>query len=505
MPGPWVNLTRSPAAAAAAQFGHLSYCVVLWPAEICPLFLLLPSRCVAYLCEARGYDSSHRRSVNELLSDLRRVRLGPGGPSQRSLDIQPTVPPAIRNILQLPETPPPRPRRPVRVDAFGRRLPPGPAAPQSWLATRSPTNVASGRGQQQIGQLALAHRKHLPLPDCYAPAPRSLMGIVLRRFAQSWDFQREYCHYYLYDQPSHLRVALISYLGMHTRGGVSVQDLKAILLPPAAEPDCDADDDDDEKESLPSPSEQLGPSVNNADLHHLDLSGSLGRSLKLRELTDFLYPAAANSPSHPDFLPADPKDSWDAPEQPPTAAEASSTIPQTVLPNLTYLSLAIYPGVTNSASWRQLLAFASHCPPGSLTHLSLAYWPEPNLTPNAKLASVIDPSTNRLYQWGDTGLYSHDPDEDWSEAVMILCRLSRILYGLEWLDLSGCGAWIEALYTRVDHDEVDWFGAWGKVEKIRMWDSGDAVNKARILEKHVRAKRMGRGRVIEVDTVTGNK
>ncbi|KAL2128892.1 hypothetical protein VTI74DRAFT_8502 [Chaetomium olivicolor] len=429
-------------------------------------------------------DASQVRGVNEILADLRRA--GISGSGQRAPDVvQPTVPPAIRQILQLPETPPPSPRRPIRVAGPGRRAPAGPAPPPSWLS--GPQRAEGALQRTAIESGAAKDLEKQPMPGSSLPAHGSLIDIVLRNFAIDWEWQRQYCRYHLYELPTHLRVALIAYLVTYTQEGVSLEDLRAVLLPPPDVPEYQDDPG-------------LAPSVVNEAFCYLDLSRSLGRSLKLRELSDLLFPP------QPELV--DPQESWDAPEPSP------ADIPGALLPNLTHLSLALDPASSPSVSWRHLLSFASHLP--GLTHLSLAFWPEPTLTPNAKLATVISPQTGRSVQYGGTGPYSHSLDEDWAEAVLVLRRLSRSVYGLEYLDLTGCGAWFPALWERAgEGDMVDWAGAWGKIttlvlypgyrlsegagaaETSRYWEIVDAAKR---VERYIRGLRAGKGRFITVET-----
>ncbi|KAB5523869.1 hypothetical protein GE09DRAFT_482616 [Coniochaeta sp. 2T2.1] len=408
------------------------------------------------------------RSVNELLADLRRVSLTsqqvPENSSAFAAPGAPTVPPAIRRILHLPETPAPPPRRPVRLAPNGRRLPPGPAAPRSWLS-QSIHAPKHGSGTQ----VSDTFERH-GLPGAYAPSRRSLVDITLRKIAEDWEFQRSYNRYYLYSLPNHLKVALITYLGISNPKGVSVSDLRAILLPYI----------DDETTDLDHPD----LSTANDSIIHLDLAGSLGHSLKLRELSDLLFPST--STKFPQ-TPIEPLDSWDTPTT-----------------------------TTSSISWRHLLSFATHFP--TLTHLSLAYWPEPTLTPNAKLASFVIPNgtgtgSSRTVQYGGTGPYSHSLDDDWSEAILVLRRLSKSLYGLEWLDLTGCCGWATALMAVAEGDLVDWEGDWGKVGRVMMGpgyklgvEAGESererwerdVGVGGRLERYIRSRRAGRGRRIEV-------
>lgn len=336
-----------------------------------------------------------------------------------------------------------------------------------------------------------------PLPGGPLPARGSLIDLVLRRFTLDWAWQRSYCQYHLYELPTHLRVALVAYLVTYANEGVSVRDLRAILLPPPDVP-----------EYLDDPA--LEPSTVNESFTYLDLSGSDGRSLKLRELTDLLFPPQRESITSA----ADLQESWDAPEE-----QHAAHIPRPLLPNLTHLSLALDPSVFVAdapaiVSWRHLLALATHLP--ALTHLSLAFWPEPTLTPNARLATVVTPQTGRPVAYGGTGPYSHSLDDDWAEAVLVLRRLARGLYGLEYLDLTGCGAWFPALWaSAVEGVSVDWSGAWGKIATLVMFpgyrlgeDAGaeetarywEIVDSARRVERHVRGQRAGKGRFVVVET-----
>ncbi|KAB5532548.1 hypothetical protein GE09DRAFT_369260 [Coniochaeta sp. 2T2.1] len=453
----------------------------------------------------KNHGNQPGRSVNELLADLRRVSLRsqqvPENSSAFAAPGAPTVPPAIRRILHLPETPAPPPRRPVRLAPNGRRLPPGPAAPRSWLS-QSIHAPKYGSGTQ----VSDTFERH-GLPGAYTPSRRSLVDTTLRKIAEDWEFQRSYNRYYLFSLPNHLKVALITYLGIHHTKGVSVSDLRAILQP------CI----DDETTDLDHPD----PSTANDSIIHLDLACSLGHSLKLRELSDLLFPSP---PTRSPQTPIEPLDSWDS-RTTTLSTQTNPSIPTPLLPNLTHLSLALNPRLSSSSSqstsWRHLLSFATHFP--TLTHLSLAYWPEPTLTPNAKLASFVIPNgtgtgSSRTVQYGGTGPYSHSLDDDWSEAILVLRRLSKTLYGLEWLDLTGCCGWATALMAVAEGDLVDWEGDWGKVGKMRMgpgyrlgteagesererWekDAGVAVR----LERYIRSRRAGRGRMIEVESYGG--
>jgi hypothetical protein len=71
--------------------------------------------------------------------------------------------------------------------------------------------------------------------------------------------------------------------------------------------------------------------------------------------------------------------------------------------------------------------------------------------------------------YGGSDMYTAH-DNDWREAAGILRTLSRSLYCLEWLDLTGCGSWFDALRwtppATSSSDDVsenvgpEWNGGW---------------------------------------------
>ncbi|KAI0972657.1 tafazzin [Xylaria arbuscula] len=466
------------------------------PPSVAPASLLLSS-------PSQSTSEHHDRSVNELLANLRRSTLNSqsapagsssGSGSSFSAATTPSVPPVLRHILQLPEPPAPVPRRPQRRDLGGRRPPPGPPPPRSWV-TLAQSRRATPSNSRHNGEYG--HIRYWPMPRVYAPADGSLMDLILQRMALDWPQQRDWNRFYLYTLPSRLRSALLTRVSEIHSPGVSLMDLRLVLGGP--------------------PENELGefglepPNVNmlNSDFFILDLTGSLGRSLTIKELHELLFGPKKATAAAADVV----QDSWDLPS--PVAG------PVELLPNLTHLSLAIDPGSTLSVSWKQLLSLSEKLT--QLTHLSLAGWPEPSLTPNAKLAKVVSPTTGRSVQYGGTGPYSHVLDGDWTEAILVLKRLSRLLYSLEYLDLTGCGDWTRALREESDGefrvDFVDWLGDWGKITTVRL-NSGYAladdssiaetlrfsswIDEAIAVEKHIRAQRAGRGRwiTVERDTVS---
>ncbi|OBT73313.1 hypothetical protein VF21_08408 [Pseudogymnoascus sp. 05NY08] len=367
-------------------------------------------------------------SVNDLLKTLRRSYISPETSHETTVQT-PTLPPSLRNLLDLPSTPTPRPRRPQRLDANGRRLPAGPAPPQSWLdsSRHAPKpEKEESTGVQSSRRPALHH-----LPGITRkPRPGSLVDCSLRRMAEDWDFQNEYNQYHLASLPTRLRTLLLSYIAVYGPvDGVGYLGLERLLQLPK---------DDDS-----------GQEVNNEDFTRLDLASAVGSSLSLKHVMRLIHP-----PTN-DATPA--AVSWDAPS-PPQSIRASPLI------GLTHVSLA-NPGP--AASWVALLAFAGATP--TLTHVSLASWPAPNLTPNAtainaKMTARGSPVVNLAAE----DRYAHSIDLDFSAAAAILRRLARRWYSLEYLDVDGCAEWWKALYWGTEDEGIDWAGDWARVRCISM-------------------------------------
>lgn len=112
------------------------------PKKHAPTFATKPASSVHPSLESRSTPPppSGPKTVNERINQLRREQ-GPRTTIERRNEFsdmvnQRTVPPALRQILNIPEIDPPRPKtgRPQRT-VRTRRPPPGPAPPASWLST----------------------------------------------------------------------------------------------------------------------------------------------------------------------------------------------------------------------------------------------------------------------------------------------------------------------------------------------------------------------------------
>lgn len=149
-------------------------------------------------------------SVNDLLSSLRKSTK-----SQYERNNQPpqprTMPPAIRQLLQLSDTPGPRPRMPRRIDEHGHRLPAGPAPPSSWLASSRSASGKSGVWRELGDRKYPENILHLP----GVKMPKGLLHLCLKKISSDWAFQSQYNMYYFATMPTVLRVLLLSYIAVH--------------------------------------------------------------------------------------------------------------------------------------------------------------------------------------------------------------------------------------------------------------------------------------------------
>jgi hypothetical protein len=333
----------------------------------------------------------------------------------------------------------------------------------------------------------------------------------LRAIASSWQlYPEEFADaaLELYLLPNHLREALIRELGRCLAKDFTLGHFKCIIAPPQ---------DDDGRINGPENWDW------NQDFRHLIIPPSLLTSTAFPALISYLFPKKILKEKEEEEV----KESWDAEDTP-------SPIPRQLLPVITHLSLAIPPGAESSdfvPSWRHLLIMTKKLP--TLTHLSLAYWPKPMRTPHAMNASFV--GGPRAVAYSSTTMYSHTLDQDWSEAVHIIRQLSKNLYQLKHLDITGCTSWFQAMIGGVEYiadtnpnpgfrpnpprmnllGTVDWVRGWGNMETIQMRSGlvvGDAALKAEDratfedgiqvathLERIITAHRGGMGKIITVE------
>lgn len=335
----------------------------------------------------------------------------------------PSLPPSLRTILQLPDAPSPRPRPGLRVTGRARG-PAGPAPPVSWLKRREQVSGKKPRNAQTLPGKTSA--KIEQLPGSFLPHYGSLIHTALKALATNWDWHVQYDQYYLATIPVRYKEALLYYIARYSHRGTEKAGLEVLFL------------DDVE----------LQDATGADGLTHLDLSISIGHSLKLRQLKDILA-AKKTVPTGEETSDVVPE-SWDTPD----VLNSPSGLPR--FHSLTHLSLS---RPNNAATWKELLDLAPDL--ATLTHLSLAYWPNPTTSPNSTTAYRETPQGN--VNFGASSFYSSF-DNDWSEAASVLRRLSRSTYCLKWLDLTGCFPWVQAL----KYEQIDWCGAWRALETVKV-------------------------------------
>ncbi|KAF2084851.1 hypothetical protein K490DRAFT_48082 [Saccharata proteae CBS 121410] len=368
------------------------------------------------------------RSVNDRLNQLRREQT-PKASVERRNEIaesltQRAVHPAVQQILNITPATPLRPRTQVARTANGRRVP-GPAAPESWLnaSRHAPRDIASSLKDHLVGDGQGRFRPVVAFFPERMPDRRSLIHQALKTLAANWDWLLTYEQHYLATMPVQLKSALLSHLAMYGPEFITMETVRILFLA--------------EKE--------LEGATGSDELLHLDLSGLICRNFSVADLTKYIrQPPMTNAEdltsrmrrlSTADVL----TDSWEdaaALEDEANIPPIPRSITNIRFPHLTHLSLS-HP---RAASWSQLLNMSSSL--ATLTHLSLAYWPTPSMTPNATTATLYT-SSGRAVNMSGTHYYSA-LDQDWSEAANILRRFAKNTYCLRWLDLTGC-PWAPAL------------------------------------------------------------
>ena len=400
-------------------------------------------------------SSSHgatERSVNELIHHLRQTQVSkPQAKSNEWVSkLTPrSVHPSIRNILELPETPPPRGRHGYGVAQVGERRirrPPGPAAPASWLS--STHNEGFSRDKDSIGRETYDARHQLRLdrlPGMVFPPQNSLQHMVLKSMATQFDWHLVYDGIFLAELPVHLRLLLLSYIAVytdHSSMGIQMQGLKPLFM-------TDSHDSAIVDEF--------------SGVTRLDLGRAIGYWIGIKQLgRELKY--ESDRPKEE----TSPPTSWDEELEESSTGSPREPLSTLRFQNLRYLSLA-HP-VPGAANWNSLLSLLPNI--ATITHLSLAFWPIPTLKPNSLKARVTHPQVkNMSFAYGGTDVYS-SYENNWTEAATVLARLSRVTYCLKWLDLEGCSEWIPALcWDGVDiyggvhtTSGPEWNGSWRGIE-----------------------------------------
>ncbi|KAK6430893.1 hypothetical protein LTR95_012947 [Oleoguttula sp. CCFEE 5521] len=359
---------------------------------------------------AKNGDST--QSVNALLSSLRIAKPSDAAAKKREfaeLSGQRSVPPELRGILGQRDVAPPETRAGAR--ARERLRTPGPATPGSWTRARLPALNAKSKRRKgavkgmpsrskpneldRFARLISGERKGVE-----KQGTSSLKETAVRSIAERWSMLDEDDYPALQELSLRMRLALLAQIVCYGPP-ITIGALRAL--------------------------------TNGEDaVATLDLAGLIGHSnLILTRLTRLLSNHRTSQAVSDIAI-----ESWDA-------SEASDTLQsQIVTPspflNLTRLCLSHPP---SNALWRDLLSLTRQTP--KLTHLSLAYWPRPTLTPNL-VTTTVTTRTGQEVHAGGSHFYS-DLDHDLAEPASLLRLLSHNLLQLKWLDLEGCTQWLPAL------------------------------------------------------------
>ncbi|KAJ5168402.1 uncharacterized protein N7482_003996 [Penicillium canariense] len=435
-----------------------------------------------------GSATSEAPSVNDLISHLRRTQATSSpehnpSSSPRSFTSQRSVHPSLRNLLEVPETPPPRPRPGSRRTAIGGRpvrLTPGPPPPDSWLShNREGSFEEAALATTGYDRVTLYRLDRLP--GAKFPDKSSLVHAVLKSMALNLAWHLDYDGAFLAQIPSHLKQLLLSYIAVYPvyAGSQSLKGrmrgLKPLFL---TEADTVATGGDEAEADL-----NVATDID-AGISRLDLGWALGYWITFKQLSGELFVSAKSAPATSQAEPEESvPGSWD--EESNNGYEEDSTpsaatigaIPKSIshslrFNNLRYLSLA-HPAPA-AASWNSLLHLLSRL--SIITHLSLAHWPPPTRTPRSAPARMRPPNhRGPTLVHGGTDVYS-GMENNWAEAAGILRQLSRYTYCLKWLDLEGCSEWLAALtWTGNDPDGrpshpgtsgPEWNGSWRDIEWI---------------------------------------
>lgn len=316
--------------------------------------------------------------------------------------------------------------------------------------------VKHGTTSTQAGEKEVLIHRLERLPGAAFPRRDGLLHMVLKAMAINWDWHVEYDGVFLAGLPAQIKVLLLSYVAVYyysrDKGNWLQQGRMQGLRPLFLVSDGSVGGYDD-------------PAVNETDseVSRLDLGSALGRWLTLKQLTSELV-ASAKPKSESRKQTRKPQDtvpaSWDEEEDEHGCNSAQpSFLPKSLNPATRFeklRSLSLAHPTPPSADWNHLINLLSHL--STITHLSVAYWPIPSLTPSS-IYNVTDPSAT---------------ENNYTEAAIVLRKLSRVTYCLKWLDLEGCADWIRALcWEEVGPDGESygstgnvWNGPWRNIESV---------------------------------------
>jgi hypothetical protein len=230
----------------------------------------------------------------------------------------------------------------------------------------------------------------------------TLLHYALKTVVAQWNMLDEEDYPALAEFPLQLRLQLLSYMCVHGPG-ISIEGFEALTQ-------------------------------GSDKVTYLDLSGLVGHgTLTLPRLTKRFRPEQTKATSTTTL---DVADSWEDVDAPVSLLDTG--LSPSRLSNLTHLSLSHPPP---TILWRELLALTKHT--HQLTHLSLAYWPRPTLTPNLSTTTVSSQHSPDVIA-GGSHIYS-TLDQDLNEPAALLRQLSANLLRVQWLDLEGCTHWVPAL------------------------------------------------------------
>lgn len=287
---------------------------------------------------------------------------------------------------------------------------PGPPAPRSWLKigeSRHGGIIIDGEFADEIN---VTRRPALSaVGGTQLPPQRSLLHQTLKGLAADIEWHAEYDHEYLSAIPTRLKPVLLSYIATYSPNGASLQVLR-FLFDVQDTTDCET-------------------------VECINLGGALGRALTLKQLNQYWVGRQQLGASKTSAAVNSIPDSWD--EESISTSLRNSTLrsgPTVGLhfPSLVHLCLS-HPSA--SISWTEFLHFARHL--GSLSSLSLAFWPFPSI-PGSSNTSRASASNLTM---------DHDSEDATADAAHLLSHLARCTPNLRSLDLTGCSTWWYVLRT----------------------------------------------------------